>query len=152
MEYLAPRVEHKMALKARSRKRSKIITITRHGPKKAFSLIGLLWKTALLASVVYGGTLFAATKNERVMDFVIDKQLPYYEELIDVIENGSAADVQKIWTKLTSNVALPSKDTIEELTHKIEQQGGQLIEETKKKISSRPGRASIRAIAEIRGN
>lgn len=104
-------------------------------PKKAFSLIGLLWKTALLASVVYGGTLFAATKNERVMDFVIDKQLPYYEELIDVIENGSAADVQKIWTKLTSNVALPSKDTIEELTHKIEQQGGQLIEETKKKLA-----------------
>lgn len=101
---------------------------------KNFSLFGLLWKTALALSVAYGSTLYAATKNERVMDFVIDKQLPYYEELIDVIENGSAADIQRLWKKVTSNVTLPSKDAIEELTHKIEQQGEHLIEETKKKL------------------
>ncbi|GEQ70274.1 hypothetical protein JCM33374_g3950 [Metschnikowia sp. JCM 33374] len=103
--------------------------------KKAFSLFGLLWKTALLASVVYGSTLYVATKNEKVMDFVIDKQLPYYEELVDVIENGSVEDLKKTWAKLSSKVALPSKGQIEELTHQIEVQGGHLIEETKKKLT-----------------
>ncbi|OBA16977.1 putative mitochondrial protein [Metschnikowia bicuspidata var. bicuspidata NRRL YB-4993] len=104
-------------------------------PKKLFSIFGLLWKAALAASVVYGGTMYAATKNDRVMDFVIDKQLPYYEELVDLIENGSVAELQALWTKLSKNVSLPSKGAIEELTQKIEQQGEQLIEETKKKLS-----------------
>lgn len=103
--------------------------------KKGFSLFGLLWRSVLVLSVAYGGTLYAATKNEKVMDFVIDKQLPYYEELIDAIENGSVDDVQAFWKKLTSSVPLPSKNKIEELTTKLEKQGEHLIEETKKKLA-----------------
>lgn len=102
--------------------------------KKKFSFTGFLFKTFLLASTVYGATLYAATKSDTVMDFVIDKQLPYYEELIDIIENGSIEDLQKKWDSLYSNVKLPSKEKIDELTSKLEQQGEQLIEETKRKF------------------
>ena len=44
--------------------------------------------------------LYAATKNDKVMDFVIDKQLPFHEELIDLIENGSTEDLQEAWEQL----------------------------------------------------
>lgn len=102
--------------------------------KKKFSFTGFLFKTFLLASTAYGATLYAATKSDTVMDFVIDKQLPYYEQLIDIIENGSVEDLQKKWDSLYSNVSLPSKEKIDELTSKLEQQGEHLIEETKKKF------------------
>lgn len=102
--------------------------------KKKFSFTGFLFKTVLLASTLYGATLYAATKSDTVMDFVIDKQLPYYEDLIDIIENGSVEDLKKKWNSFSSNVHLPSKEKIEELTTKLEQHGEQLIEETKKKF------------------
>ena len=47
--------------------------------------------------------LYAATKNDKVMDFVIDKQLPFHEELIDLIENGSTEDLQEAWEQLKTN-------------------------------------------------
>lgn len=102
--------------------------------KKKFSFSGFLFKTALLASTLYGATLFVATKNDTVMDFVIDKQLPYYEELIDVIENGSIENLKNKWDSLFSGVHIPSRKDIDDLTSKIEQQGEHLIEETKKKF------------------
>lgn len=104
-------------------------------PKKSsFSFTGFLFKTAVLTSLLYGITLYAATKNEKVMDFVIDKQLPYYEELIEVIENGSVEDLQEKLVALQAKFKLPSKDQIGELTSKLEHQGEQLIQETKKKL------------------
>lgn len=102
--------------------------------KKKFSFTGFLFKAFLVSSAVYGATLYAAAKSDTVMDFVIDKQLPYYEELIDLIENGSVDEIKNKWASLSSNVQLPSKKKIEELTTKLEQKGEHLIEETKKKF------------------
>lgn len=102
--------------------------------KKKFSLTGFLLKTILLTSVVYGATLFAATKNDKVMDFVIDKDLPYYEELIDFIETGSTAELQRS----LGRIKLPSKDQIDQLTSKIEKGSETLIKETKSKLSKKP--------------
>lgn len=102
--------------------------------KKKFSFTGFLFKSAALTSVLYGTTLYVATKNDTVMDFVIDKQLPYYEQIIHFIEHGSFDDLEKSWKQLTSSV--PSSKQIGELTSKLEQQGEQLIEETKKKLAT----------------
>ncbi|SGZ48114.1 CIC11C00000005268 [Sungouiella intermedia] len=114
--------------------------------KKKFSFTGFLFKTFLVSSALYGATLYAATKSDTVMDFVIDKQLPYYEELIDIIENGSVDDLKKKWDSVSSNVQLPSKEKIEEITYKLEQQGEHLIEKTKKKFGgSHPQRESAKA-------
>lgn len=106
--------------------------------KKKFSLFKLLFRTALLSSVVYGGTLYVATKNDKVMDFVIDQQLPYYEELLDIIEKGSFEDLKnKVESLLSqaSHLSLPSKDQIDELTHKLEKTSGDLIKETKERLT-----------------
>lgn len=103
--------------------------------KKKFSFTGFLFKSAALTSVIYGATLYAATKNDTVMDFVIDKQLPYYEEIIHLIEHGSLDDFEKSWKKLSSSVQIPSTKQIGELTSKLEQQGEQLLEETRKKLA-----------------
>lgn len=106
--------------------------------KKKFSLFKLLFRTALLTSVVYGGTLYVATKNDKVMDFVIDQQLPYYEELLDIIEKGSFEDLKnKVESLLSqaSHLSLPSKDQIDELTHKLEKTSGDLIKETKERLT-----------------
>lgn len=106
--------------------------------KKKFSLFKFLFQATLLTSVVYGGTLYVATKNDKVMDFVIDKQLPYYEELLELIEKGSIDDLKDKFESLLSKASqfkLPSKDQIDELTQKLEHQGEHLLEETKKKLS-----------------
>lgn len=103
--------------------------------KKKFSFAGFLFKTAAFTSIAYGATLYAATKSDTVMDFVIDKQLPYYEELIHFIEHGSIDDLEKSWKKLSFSV--PSSKQIGELTSKLEQQGEQLLEETKKKLAAK---------------
>ncbi|EMG48661.1 MIC60 MICOS complex subunit MIC60 [Candida maltosa Xu316] len=108
--------------------------------KKRFSLFGFLFKTTLLAALIYGGTLYTATKNDQVMDFVIDNQLPYHEELIDLIENGSIEDLQQAWEELKgkfTDVKLPSKEDIEELTEKLETRGEDFLKETKKKLGQR---------------
>lgn len=117
--------------------------------KKKFSFAGFLFKTAFVTTLLYGATLYTATKSETVMDFVIDKQLPYYEELIEFIEKGSFEELlQKVTAKLSALPAqfkLPSKDQLEELTSKLEHQGEQLIKETKKKLQSpksKPGYAT----------
>lgn len=102
--------------------------------KKSFSLFGFLFKTIFASAVLYGGTMYAATKSETVMDFVIDKQLPYYEELIHLIENGSIQDIQNSWSAVTSSVG-SSKGKLEKLTNELEKKGEDLIEKTKKKVS-----------------
>lgn len=101
--------------------------------KKSFSLFGFLFKTIFASAVLYGGTMYAATKSETVMDFVIDKQLPYYEELIHLIENGSVEDLQNSWSALTSSVG-SSKGKLEKLTNELEKKGEDLIEKTKKRV------------------
>lgn len=111
--------------------------------KKKFSFSGFLFKTALLTSVVYGGTLFVATKNDDVMDFIIDKQPPYYEELLNVMENTTAEDVKNKFSELQNQIAnfefkLPSKDKINELTQELEHKGEDLFKETKRKLASGP--------------
>lgn len=98
--------------------------------KKRTSLTGLLLKTFLLLSTVYGGTLYVATKNDTVLDFVIDKQLPYHEELLDLIEKGSIEDIQKKISELQDSwknfeVKIPSLDDLKE-------RGEELISESKK--------------------
>lgn len=113
-------------------------TSAKNDKKKKFSLFKLLFRTALLTSVVYGGTLYVATKNDKVMDFVIDQQLPYYEELLDIIEKGSFEDLKnKVESLLSqaSHLSLPSKDQIDELTHKLEKTSGDLIKETKERLT-----------------
>ncbi|CUM49310.1 unnamed protein product [Debaryomyces fabryi] len=114
------------------------------GQKKKFSLTGLLFKTAFWASVVYGGTLFVATKNDKVMDFIIDKQPPYYEELLNVIEHGSIEDLKKQLKGAQQKISdfdfkFPSKAKIDEFTHELESRGENLIEETKKKLGTHSG-------------
>lgn len=101
--------------------------------KKGFSLFGFLFKTLLASAVLYGGTMYVATKSETVMDFVIDKQLPYYEELIHLIENGSVKDLQNSWSAVTSSVGT-SRGKLERLTNDLEKKGEDLIEKTKKKV------------------
>lgn len=102
--------------------------------KKKFSFSGFLFKTLFFTSVVYGATLYVATKNDKVMDFVLDNNLPYAEELIDLIETGSVQQLQKSLGRLPQNIKLPSKDQIDELAYKIEKGGETLIKETKSKF------------------
>lgn len=107
-----------------------VVPVTPTPKKKPFSVAGFLFKTTAAVTVLYGTTLYAATKNEKVMDFVIDKQPPYYEELINFIEKGSVDDIKTSLLALQSKFT-PAKDKIDELTHK----GESLYQETKKKLS-----------------
>ncbi|KAI5967687.1 MIC60 [Candida margitis] len=105
---------------------------------KRFSLFGFLFKTSLLAVFVYGGTMYLATKNDDVMDFVVDHQIPYHEETIDFIENGSFDDLEELWYSIKgkfTEVKLPSKGDIEHFTTELEHKGEDFIKETKKKIT-----------------
>ncbi|EGV61736.1 hypothetical protein CANTEDRAFT_131238 [Yamadazyma tenuis ATCC 10573] len=102
-------------------------------PPPKFSIPSFLFKIVLAGGVVYGGTMYAATKSDTVMDFVIDQQLPYYEEIIDIYEKGSIDDVKDYFAGLGKKVSsweakLPSKD---EITSK----GEKIFEETKNKLS-----------------
>lgn len=99
--------------------------------KNKSPIFGFLLKAIFLSSLVYGGTMFVASKNERVMDFVIDYDLPYHDEIINVIENGSFDDLKKTWQTLSSKL---SKEEIKEFSQTIEHKGEQLVEETKKKF------------------
>ncbi|KAI5951104.1 MIC60 [Candida jiufengensis] len=108
--------------------------------KKKFSFTGFLFKTSLLAVFLYGGTMYLATKNNKVLDFVLDNELPYNEELIDFFENLSKEDFEELWYNIQSkftDVKLPSKNDIEQLTTKIEHKGEDFLKETKKKLSSK---------------
>ena len=136
------------------------IIVTEGGPKggsqkqkKKFSFAGFLFKTAFWASVVYGGTLFVATKNDKVMDFIIDKQPPYYEELLNVIEHGSIEDLKRQLRDTQHKISnfdfkLPSKAKIDEFTHELESRGENLIEETKRKLGTSTGAKPRQAIPE----
>lgn len=121
------------------------------GKKKGFSFTKFLFTALLLAGTGYLGTLYAATKHDAVMDFVIDQQLPYYEEIIDFMEKGSLEDVQASFNKLVHQVSsmefkLPSKDQINELTSK----GEKIFEETKSKLStSSSGSGATKDVAEL---
>ncbi|ODV77908.1 formation of crista junctions protein 1 [Suhomyces tanzawaensis NRRL Y-17324] len=108
-------------------------------PPPKTSWTKFLFRTTLITSILYVGTLYAATKNDDLMDFVIDKNPPYYEEILDLIENGSVDDLKKKLEGLQSkisNLELPSKDKIDQITHKLEKSGEDLIKETKEKIAS----------------
>lgn len=107
--------------------------------KKKFSLTGFLFKTVLAVTVAYGSTLFVATKNDKVMDFVIDKQLPYHEELIDLIENASIDDLKRNWHDLIGTF---NKENIDQLATQLEKTSEHLIEETKKKFSGKEKHAT----------
>lgn len=105
-------------------------------PKKKFSFTWFFIKYGFYASVLYGGLLYAATKSETVYDFVIDKQLPFYEEIIDFMEHGSIEDLNKKYEELANKVKgvsfkFPSKDDISEITEK----GEKFLEDAKNKIS-----------------
>lgn len=105
---------------------------------KRFSLFGFLFKTSLLAVIVYGGTMYLATKNDDVMDFVVDHEIPYHEEAIDFIENGSYDDLEELWYTIKgkfTDVKLPSKGDIEQFTSELEHKGEDFIKETRKKIT-----------------
>ncbi|CAD1810578.1 MICOS complex subunit MIC60 [Candida parapsilosis] len=105
---------------------------------KKFSLFGFLFKTSILAVIVYGGTMYLATKNDDVMDFVVDHEIPYHEEAIDFIENGSYDDLEELWYTIKgkfTDVKLPSKGDIEQFTSDLEHKSGDFIKETKKKIT-----------------
>lgn len=90
-------------------------------PKKGrSSIFGLLFRSLLAASVVYGGTLYVATKNDKVLDFVLDNELPYHDELMDFMENASLATLQsnlnqmgrsssEVLTNLLSKVLTPAE-------------------------------------------
>lgn len=106
--------------------------------KKKFSFTGFLFKTLLVTSVVYGATLYVATKNEKVLDFVIDNGFPYSEELIEWIETGSSRDLQRSLGRFPLNIKLPSRDQIDEFTSKIEKGGETLIKGTKDKLGNKP--------------
>ncbi|CAI5756025.1 unnamed protein product [Candida verbasci] len=107
--------------------------------KKRFSLFGFLFKTTLFTAILYGSTLYIATKNDKVMDFVVDKDLPYHEELIDLIETGSIDDLTDIIDSIRykfMDVKLPSKEDIEKITKNLEHKGEDLYKETTKKLKS----------------
>ncbi|KAK6456592.1 mitochondrial inner membrane protein [Scheffersomyces xylosifermentans] len=104
--------------------------------KKGFSFTKLILNATLLASAAYGGTLYAATKNDKVMDYVIDKDLPYYEEIIDFIEHGSITDITGAIQDRIATFRLPSKSDIGELSKKIEHTGEDLYKETKRKLAA----------------
>jgi mitofilin len=107
--------------------------------KKKRSFTGILIRTLLLGSAIYGATLYAATKNDKVYDFVSDNQLPYHEELMDLIDNGSLDDLKSGWDNLVLSLQhfeLPSKEKLEELTTNLESKSEKIIEEAKKKLSS----------------
>lgn len=101
--------------------------------KKGFSFTKFLIQATLASSIAYGGTLYAATKNEKVMDFVIDNQLPYYEELLDVLEADSLEELKNKLQKKTKNFSF-TKENLEEFTQKLEHRGEDLINETRKKF------------------
>ncbi|EGW34322.1 uncharacterized protein SPAPADRAFT_59737 [Spathaspora passalidarum NRRL Y-27907] len=103
--------------------------------QKKFSLIGALIKLTLLAGTVYGGTLYVATKNDKVMDFVVEQQLPYHEELLEYIDNFDIDDIKKSYDTLINKingVKLPTKEDVESITHELEHRGEELVKETKK--------------------
>lgn len=102
-------------------------------PNKKFSLVGFLLKTFFASAILYGGTMYAATKSEAVMDFVIDKQLPYYEEIIHLIENGTIEDLKGNWSAMTSSVE-NTKDKLGKLTNELEKKGENLYAKTKQRV------------------
>lgn len=103
--------------------------------KKKFSWFGFLFKTGLLVGTVYGGTLYVATKNDKVMDFVVDQKLPYHEELIDIIETTTWQDVTDSFDSIKNKLTgAKLQKEFEELTERIEKGSEDLINETRKRL------------------
>lgn len=103
--------------------------------KKGFSFGKFLFYSTSLTLVAYGGVLYAALKNDDVMDFVIDKQLPFYEEGLDLIEKGSIEDIKNGFEKLVNKAKSLNLPSTDELTQK----GEHMFEETKKKLATSSG-------------
>ncbi|KAK6199159.1 mitochondrial inner membrane protein [Scheffersomyces amazonensis] len=103
--------------------------------EKGFSIFKLLFNVTLFGTVAYGGTLYAATKNEKVLDFVIDRQLPYYEEIIDFIEKGSVEDIKSGFESLQSKLFSIKVPTTQEITKR----GEDIYNATKQTIKHQSG-------------
>lgn len=103
--------------------------------EKKFSLFGFLFKTALLGLAVYGATLYAATKNDKVMDFVTEYELPYHDELLDLMETTTWDDLEH-YAALAKhhlmNLQLPSQASMQELKHKLEEKSHQFTQEARR--------------------
>ena len=114
---------------------------SRGGPKskKGFSLFGFLFKGTIFATALYGGVLYLATKDDRLLDYVIEHEPPMYEELLELIENGSTKGLEE---KLNINMVkdwssyLFSKERIDELTQRIDITKEEIYDKTKKKFGS----------------
>lgn len=93
-------------------------------PKKKFSLFGFLLKTALIGGTAYGATLWVATKNPKVMDFVVENDLPFSEELIDYIETTHWQDIVDLFYNTRNqlgNIELPTLENIQDIRAKLEE-------------------------------
>lgn len=89
-------------------------------PKSRFWRV-VVGGTALTVAL-YGGLLYVATRNDKVMDFVIDKQLPYYEELVDLIETDLWAELKERLTQLPRQGEKLLEDTKRKFAHKTPEQ------------------------------
>ena len=107
-------------------------------PKKSFSVSKFLLLATLIGSLAYGGTLYVATKNEKVMDYVIDYQPPFYEEILRMIETGSVDEIRDAWDSLRDRVSnvdfLSSRSKIDKFANDLENRGEQLIQKTRQRL------------------
>ncbi|RLV84861.1 MICOS complex subunit MIC60 [Meyerozyma sp. JA9] len=107
-------------------------------PKKSFSVSRFLLSATLIGSLAYGGTLYVATKNEKVMDYVIDYQPPFYEEILRMIETGSVDEIRDAWDSLRDRVSnvdfSSSRSKIDKFANDLENRGEQLIQKTRQRL------------------
>lgn len=83
--------------------------------------------------------MYAATKNTTVMDYVIDHDFPYADEILDAMEKGSWDDVVAKYNDVKSsllNMEQESSKKFESFTSKLEQKTEELVEETRKKFDA----------------
>jgi mitofilin len=102
--------------------------------KKKTSFTGLLFRAVFVASLLYGGTLYVATKNNTVMDYVIDNDFPYADEILDYMEKTRWDDVVAKYNELKSsllNMEEESSKKFESFTSKLEQKTEEVVEETR---------------------
>lgn len=106
--------------------------------KKRFSFTKFLFQTTVVGSIAYGTTLYVATKNEKVMDMVIDYQPPLYEEILRMIETGSVDEIREAWDSLVDRISnfdfQSSKSTIDKFANDLENRGEQFIQGTRKRL------------------
>ncbi|KAI3403789.2 MIC60 [Candida oxycetoniae] len=109
---------------------------------KRFSLFGFLFKTSLLAVVFYGGVLYIATKNDKVMDYVIDHDLPYHEQIIESFDNVSKEDIREAWFNLKQQFFKVktsfSNSEFDHIATAMERKGEEFLKDTRNKLKKHP--------------